>query len=212
VSGEGRFVTARDGDCVGSIAEAHGLKWKTVWDHPENEELKRLRKDPNVIRSGDRVFVPDKRVKEETAASDATHRFRRKGVPGKLRLRFQDKDGKARSGVPYVLELDGKLLDGKTDGEGRVEVVIPPTARKGVLTLRDGEKEESYPLRLGRLDPVEEPDGARQRLRNLGYDTGDGGEAGLEKALKSFQAAKKLEATGALDEATQKALQDAHGC
>lgn len=212
MSDEGRTVTAAAGDCIGSIAEAHGLFWKTVWEHPENDELRRLRKDPNVIRAGDRVFVPDKRLKEESAASDATHRFRRKGVPGKLRLRFLDKDGKARTGLSWVLELDGKLLEGKTDGEGRVEAVIPPTAKKGVLTLRDGEKEESYPLRLGRLDPVAEPDGARQRLRNLGYDTGDGSQAVLATALKSFQAAKKLEATGALDEATQKALLDAHGC
>jgi N-acetylmuramoyl-L-alanine amidase len=80
--------TVRDGDCIASIAEQYGIFWQTVWDHPNNASLKQLRKDPNILKSGDTVFVPDLREKWETCATEQRHCFVRKGVPAKLRLRL----------------------------------------------------------------------------------------------------------------------------
>lgn len=32
--------------------------WEQIWNHPMNNELRALRKKPELIRAGDRVFVP----------------------------------------------------------------------------------------------------------------------------------------------------------
>jgi len=78
----------KQGDSVESIAYDHGFFWEVLWNDPQNAELKRLRKDPNVLLPGDIVFIPDLRVKEESGATEQRHQFRVKGVPAKLRLRI----------------------------------------------------------------------------------------------------------------------------
>ena len=78
--------TVKQGDCISSIAQKHGLFWDKVWNHPKNANLQERRKDPNVLSPGDVVFVPDKDEKEESGATEQRHRFKRKGVPEKLRI------------------------------------------------------------------------------------------------------------------------------
>lgn len=87
------------GDCVSSISKSHGFFWETIWNHPENSELKNLRQDPNILLPGDRVYVPDKDPGEENGATEARHRFRLKGVPAKLRLRVM-REPKPEGSVP----------------------------------------------------------------------------------------------------------------
>jgi len=78
----------KSGECASSIAQNHGLFWETVWNHPKNAELKKKRGDPNILKEGDVLHIPDFAVKEETAATEQRHKFVRKGVPAKLRLRI----------------------------------------------------------------------------------------------------------------------------
>ena len=80
--------TVKQGDCIASIAFSHGFFWETVWNHVDNNELKTARNNPNVLLSGDRVVIPPLREKEETGATEKRHRFRRRGVPAKLRLQI----------------------------------------------------------------------------------------------------------------------------
>lgn len=76
------------GDCVDSVAFRYGFFPDTLWDHASNAELKKLRKDPNVLYPGDKLFIPDLRIHEVDKATEKRHRFQRKGVPAKLHLRF----------------------------------------------------------------------------------------------------------------------------
>jgi len=46
----------RQGDSIPSIAKSNGLLWKQIWEHADNAELKKLRKDPNVLCAGDVVM------------------------------------------------------------------------------------------------------------------------------------------------------------
>jgi hypothetical protein len=75
------------GECISTIAHDYGLPWEKIWNHPENAQLKKTRKDPNVLREGDAVFIPDKESKTVSVATNARHRFVVKRPVAKLRLR-----------------------------------------------------------------------------------------------------------------------------
>jgi len=203
--------TVQGGDCISSIAWQFGFFPDTLWNHPGNAALKSKRKDPNVLLPGDTVFVPDKRPREEDAATNKTHTFKAKGVPAVFKLCLL-RDGKPRANEKYVLNIDGKLFEGSTDGGGNLEHAILPDAKEGKLTLSDGQEE--YELKLGHLDPIDEVRGIQARLRSLGFYSGDLGDemnAATRGALAAFQKSKGLSSTGAPDQATKEALKSAFG-
>lgn len=196
--------TVKQGDCISSIATRHGLFWEKVWNHPNNTKLKEKRKNPNVLLPGDVIFIPDKEEKEESGTTEQKHSFRRKGVPAKLRL-IVEHDDIPISDTPFVLEVDGKLYQGKTDMKGFLEVSIDPAAKRGRLKVGDLEME----LQLGAMDPLDENIGVQERLQNLGFYEGElDGVIGSEtkEAIALFQRAVGLEETGELDEATRQKL------
>lgn len=78
----------RESDCILSVAFEHGLHWETLWNHPDNVEVKKRRKYPEMILPGDRLTIPPIERGEVEAAPETRHRFMRKGVPAKVRLRF----------------------------------------------------------------------------------------------------------------------------
>ena len=191
-----------------SLAKKNGFFWRTVWDHPENAQLKAKRKDPNVLFEDDDIFIPEKKPKEVSKGSDAEHVFKLKGEPGKLKIQLL-KLGKPRAGESYILDIDGKQIEGKTDGDGRLEHFIPNDASSGQLIFRNGK--EIYPLRLGRLNPLDLISGVKQRLNNLGFNCGSESEDLDEKtreALKKFQAEHKLQETGEPDAPTKAKLKE----
>jgi hypothetical protein len=196
------------GDCIASIGLKYGFFPDTVWDDPANASLKAERKDGNVLLPGDVVKIPELRPKTVACATGKQHAFRRKGVPETLRLQFLAR-GEPRAGLAYSLDIDGKVFRGETDDEGRIELLIPPDAKVGKLTLGENEK---HTLALGHLDPVEVESGARQRLVNLGLlADADADADGYAVALKRFQLQQMLPASGALDQATRDKLLEIHG-
>jgi hypothetical protein len=208
--GRGDYIV-QPGDCMESIAAAHGLFWQTLWDHPDNADLKRARGDPNVLLAGDRVTIPEKRPKEYSGATEQRHKFRRKGVPGRLQLTLMKGD-RPRANEAYTLEIGGKLLSGTTDGGGKLDVHIPPGAQVGRLTI--GESRDQYVLNLGHIDPVDSVAGVQGRLKNLGLYSGpvDGKmSAATGAAITAFQARNDLSVTGEMDQATRDKLKQAHG-
>ena len=206
--------TVAQGDCIESIAQKHGHFWETLWDHPDNADLKKQRKDPNVLLPGDVVFVPEKRAKDESGGTGERHRFRRKGVPSMLRIVVRVAD-EPRANQPYTLVIDGEQFTGTTDSEGLVEQAIPPDAKSGKLILGPLGEQDEYELSLGCVDPVTEISGVQGRLDNLGFDCGPAdGELNdkTKVALKEFQEKYELPVTGEPDEATRKKLEEVHGC
>lgn len=202
----------KQGDCISSIAFEHGFFPDTLWNHPNNKLLKEKRKDPNVLMPGDVVFIPDKQIKELQEPTNEVHKYRVKGVPAKLSLRFLI-GGEPRRSEPYTLDIDGVRTDGQTDSDGNIRISIPPNAKKGTLLLGAGEKQTRYDLHLGQLDPVDEISGAQKRLNNLGFKCGraDGSlNPETKQALRAFQAFAGLPVTGDLDEATKAKLRQAH--
>ena len=204
------MITVDLGDSIPSIAKENGFFWETIWNHPQNAALKAKRKDPNILFPGDQVFVPDLRLKEESRGTNARHKFKLKGEKVKFKLQLLMLD-QPRKNEPYTLEVDGKLLKGTLDGEGKLEQTVPANAKTGKLILRGGK--EQYPVNFGHLNPIDEVSGVQQRLNNLGFQAGaeDGQQSDeLKSALLAFQTKYKLNATGALDAATKSKLQEFH--
>lgn len=211
----GQFISVSQGDSAESIAADNGLLLDTVWQHPNNQTLRQLRKDPHVLLPGDQLFVPDAQAKHVTKGTDQTHKFVRKGIPSKLHLVLLADDQTPITDQPYVLTIDGDIFQGRTGSSGVVEHSISPGAKSGKLIVGTGQQQKIYSLSLGALDPVTEVSGAQGRLKNLGFAVPDiDGELGDETvaAISQFQQAYGLSVTGALDDATQAKLKEVHGC
>jgi len=197
--------TVAQGDCINSIANMFGLLPDTIWDHPQNAQLKQLRKDPNVLNPGDALFVPDKTPKEYGRPTEQKHIFKKKGVVVKLKIRLMDGDD-PRANMPYQLEVDGTWTTGTTDGDGYVEQTIPAGAKKGKLLVGDGPTQDSNEFKSGTIDPIETDTGVKGRLQDLGFGTDN-----MPEALKAFQHRAGLPETGELDDATRARLKEMFG-
>lgn len=120
-----------------------------------------------------------------------------------------------RANVPYVLDIDGERHEGSTDADGFLEAPMPGNARRGKLILNPGmQDEEEFMLQLGRLSPITEVVGVKQRLANLTFDCGDHSEQmtdGLREAIKAFQSKHGMEPNGELTEEVRQKIQTVHG-
>ena len=196
------------GETAISLSKKKGFFWQTVWNHPENAALKQERKDPTLLHEDDEIFIPEIETKEVSKGTEAEHTFKLKGDPCKLKLQLL-KLGEPRADENYVLEIEGKILEGTTDGDGQIEHFIPSAARSGKLILRDGQ--ETYPIKVGTLDPVDSVSGIKQRLNNLGFASGSKNDKEDEKyaeAVKKFQAENQLDETGEMDSKTKSKLKE----
>ncbi|MEZ5427395.1 MAG: peptidoglycan-binding protein [Pyrinomonadaceae bacterium] len=203
----------KQGDCISSIAFEHGFHPDTVWNFPANAELKKIRRDPNVLQPGDIVVIPDIRPKEVGGATNQVHKFYRKAVPEKLRLQFK-LNNQPRANEPFELEVDGEIvLTGrKTDSQGRIQCPIPPNAREVRVFFNGGR--EAYKFYAGFLNPIDEISGIQARLKNLGYYSGpvdNKPSSSFEDAVRSFQRANNLRETGETDDQTKAAIKGAYG-
>ena len=205
--------TVRQGDTTASIAHEHGFLWETIWNHDNNTELRnRWRDNPNALHPGDTIFVPGRTVKEESGNTDQRHRFRRVGLPERLRIYLLDRDHEPRADVPYTLEIGEDSFSGTTNAEGLIEHFIAPDIQEGRLLVGES-REEEHELRIGHLDPLDEITGYQARLKNLGLYFGEiTGEMDLltETAIKEFQRRHGLEETGGMDADTRRTLDEVH--
>jgi hypothetical protein len=212
--GDGNYVV-QPGDDMASLAADQGFLWQTLWNLPENAKLKRIRQDPYVLLEGDRVWVPDPRLKQESCATDQNHKFVLSSPLERLQIVITDDQDKPLSNLPYTLTVSGKRLKGKTDGSGMIKQDILPTAKEGHLVVGDGDNRREYKLMLGYIDPVGEVSGLQGRLFDLGFYEGDVDgtfNSQTATALLLFQDKYKLSPTGENDDATQSKLKELFGC
>lgn len=218
----GHYVTVEQGDHLPALADEAGFSdWHTVWDAPENAELRGQRKDPGLLAPGDRVYIPDKLAGGGVqVATGSTTRFRVKVRLPKLRMEVRGFDGKPLGGADCTVSVDGAEVKVKTGGDGRIEIDLTPDARDAALTV-DG---TAWSLRIGHLDPVDTDTGLWARLRNLGYlvdeDSEDGDAAPdappdpelLAFAIELFQRDHGLAIDGSDTASITAKLKDVYGC
>jgi N-acetylmuramoyl-L-alanine amidase len=214
----GNYVV-KQGDHLSSIAQENGFSdYAVIWDHANNAELKKKRENPNVLFPGDVLFIPDREIREETRPTDQRHEFVLRKPVLRLRIVLEDLYEKPIAGAKCLLIVEGVSRDVTTDGNGKINEIIPPDAHQSVLVIRDPQTpfhDLPIPIKIGHLDPVEEPSGQAARLANLGYylapaDQLDAVE--LESAVEEFQCDFHLKVDGICGPATQARLKQAHGC
>jgi hypothetical protein len=197
------------GECVSSIALAYGMLPDTIWKDDENRELRALRGSGQVLLPGDVLIIPEREERVVEAGVEKRHRFRRKGVPEMLRLRFYVED-EPLADLPCTVDVDGVVRSMRTDAQGGIEVPISPDAQRARVSFEGQSGVEDpaaeplvYEFALGGMDPITQESGVRQRLDSLHLLDEDGE---LEEAVRIFQEQNELPATGIVDEATRSRL------
>jgi N-acetylmuramoyl-L-alanine amidase len=205
-----------DGEHLPGIAAKFGFSsFRTILDHPENAEIKKQRSNPNVLVPGDRIFIPDRELRNEDAATGQRHQFVRAGEVLELRVKVLDLSEKALPG-PCELAIELARVP-MTESQNIFTAPILPDATRVAMEFTTPEPGKSgpqkFPLFVGGLDDIKEFSGQQQRLNNLGYFAGFSAKstAQFKWAVEEFQADKQLVVDGVCGPATQKALLKAHG-
>jgi hypothetical protein len=211
-------LTIEPGDHLAKIADEHGFAdWHTIWDSPENSELKQQR-DPNLLKPGDKLYIPDKQPKTVSAATGSKHSYTLKGKTTRLVLTLNDPLGQPLKNKQVTVTVGNKSpTQMTTDGNGGLKIPIDPSDVDAKIETDAFELD----MKIGHLDPVDEKSGAVARLRNLGYlddldgevdDDGNPTDEALQFAVELFQAEHQLPVDGSdLDGITAK-LKEIYGC
>lgn len=213
------YYEVQQGDHLSGIAKAFGFsRYQTIWDDPNNAELKALRVNPNVLFPGDIVFIPDIVIPDFPRPTDQRHKFVLNAPPLQLRLVLEDIYEKPIAGAACTLRLGFERRKVTTDGTGRLEQDIPPDLRDASLTIQVPQtpfEDTEIPIKVGHLDPVDKVTGQRARLNHLGYFPGTGGgadTAAFKSAVEEFQCDQGLAVDGICGPQTQAKLKQVHGC
>ena len=206
--------TCEKGDSMPKIADEYGFSdYHTIWDLPDNAELRQRRPNPNVLAAGDRVVIPDKQDKQLTAATGQKHAFTLKGKATHLRLKLLDFAGTPLRTAQVQLTVDGNTSTVTTDADGLLDQVVPPGAPSATLTA---DAIGTLEVQIGHLDPVDQRSGLLGRLYNLGYVPGaDEVEVdadALRFGIELFQADQKLAIDGDDTAAVEAKLKEIYGC
>ena len=209
------------GDYLSKLARQYGFSdYRTIWDHPNNAELKKKRQNPNVLFPGDKLFIPPRESREESRPTEKKHRFEVKQNKLMLRLTLEDAFLRPIANAKCELTVEGETFKLVTSGQGKLEHEIPANAEKAALIIKDSQtpiNDQFIPIQIGHLDPVEEISGQKARLNNLGYFSGplDKGDADLfQSAVEEFQCDHMGPSAvdGKCGPKTQAKLKQVHGC
>jgi N-acetylmuramoyl-L-alanine amidase len=237
----GEYHTVAQGEFLSLIASKYGFAdYKTIWEAGENQSLKEERKNPSVLFPGDKVFIPDKELREESGSTESKHRFELRRHKLLLRLKLEGLKKEPLKDHECVLTVEGDTEQFTTGADGIIKKEISASAGQGQLKDRDKagsaiRTETTIPLKIGSLDPETKITGQIARLNNLGYNAGEIPDHPLypdeEKALREspdfisaveeFQcdfmggdnlAQIKAVVDGICGKKTQAKLVEAHGC
>jgi N-acetylmuramoyl-L-alanine amidase len=207
----------RAGDYLSKLAHQLGFDADAVWGDGKNADLKKSRKDPNMLQAGDILFVPDEPRKRLPLQKETENAYVA-SVPTVTVSVALDEDGVPLANAKYVIEGLGDDTERTTDGDGHVKFEAPVHVRE--VVVRFTEKKFSIKVGIGDLDPIDTDSGVRMRLTHLGfygpklegaeqYEAFD--DAQLAAAVAAFQQAQGMKPTGELDDATKSALVAIHG-
>lgn len=209
------------GEYLALIALRHGFHDShVIWDHPDNAALKALRKNPNVLLTGDKLVIPDKVAGVVAVTTGKVNPFQAATDVLSLNVHFENASAKPLATRDATLALGGvdsagafvraRALKTKTDAAGQLhQDFVGPFSDRAAATQADvqilaqpTDPPAAFRLLIGNLDPVDVSSGQRARLDNLGYFAGytDDDRDQLEWATEEFQCDEKLKDRGLFDD------------
>lgn len=207
----------KQGDYLIKLAHHLGFDRAEVWNHEKNSELRERRGDGGMLVAGDVLFVPDEPKAKLPFKKEAKNRYvaRVPRVPVTFVLASQSEP---LADEPYRLEGFGDGSEQRTDAEGRVTFEAPVHLAEVTVVLP--KRRRRVVIKIGALDPIDEPSGLKMRLEHLGfygasvagedeYDARD--DERLAASLRAFQGAHGIPPSGRLDDATRSKLLEVHG-
>ncbi len=153
---------------------------------------------------------------QRTGPTKETASEEQKTKPFKVQL--SDPDIEPYAGRTYVLFAEGVRFEGKTDGDGKIEIDVPEATTQVDITLYLDEyptgRRKTWSIRVAALPPPSTWPGALMRLHNLGYY--DSGPKEIPTAIERdavvwFQRDHDIEPSGELDGGTASELEKVHG-
>lgn len=212
-----RRYIIRQGDYLTKLAHRFGVDADSLWDHPENAELRARRPDRDQLHPGDVLHVPESNAPGLRVARGGSLVARGHVPEVEIRLALKDRAGAPIANVAFQVEgVSANPISGQTTGEGVAAFCVPVHVETCRLVLSKG---PTYVVRVGHMDPASEPSGALKRLVHLGYlpygdaedlDTEDGRDM-FRCALRRLQEDAGLEPNGEWNTATKDALVARHG-
>ena len=167
-------------------------------------------RDAAILNPGNKIFIPEKELREESGQTEKRHRFILKHER-MLILIIKNADGEPLRNQKYRLQIDDDWFEGMTNDEGRLEQTISLDAEEGELHIAG----QVRPLKVAHLDPITTVSGVQARLNNLGFNAGpvDGKKGPKTKAaVKEFQKSRNIAVDGIVGPQTRRHLKDAYGC
>jgi hypothetical protein len=217
--GDPKPLVITRGDHLSKLAMRYGFDADKAWNDPKNAALKKKRTNPNMLVSGDVLYVPENKPNWVSASIGSSNGLVAT-VPRVPVTALFMKDGQPLANEPYHLQglrpKPGDPDPATTDGDGCIHVDVPVTVP--TFAVYFDSLSELHHFRVGHLDPPDEPTGARARLGLLGLLGRPGGKQQVEGpgsdlpgALKRFQRMNKLKPTGSLDQDTVAKLTEVFG-
>ncbi len=212
-------------ESIYQIARRYRMDAETIWKAPENDKLREIRKNPDLLALGDPLHIPPREEEGEECATEEHHVFEAETHKVYLRLQIMEEDRETPiSDTEYELEIPGekKPRTGKTGKKGEIEEEIPPGTERAALTVFSS-RPIYRELLVGDLDPLleETPDdpnkgcvrGIQQRLRNLGFGVGEATGKMNDRtraAIRKFRKRFGLSESDGGDEEFQRKLEEIH--
>jgi len=222
-----RPYVIRKGDYLTKLAHEMGFDPSFVWAHAKNKELVAKRKNQEVLKAGDILWIPDEARRKMPVESETQNSYvaRVPKMPLVLTLKL---GGKILKKEPFIVRGLGRAPDGtgsnkqeisgETDENGVLKLAPSVHVREIEIVLPKRKKE--LRLFVAGMAPDNELSGVRMRLKNLGYlgAKHQGAEryealdpAQLEAAVRAFQQDAGLEVTGVVDDTLTAKLAQVHG-
>jgi type VI secretion system secreted protein VgrG len=135
-----------------------------------------------------------------------------------FKLKASDSELKPYASKKFQVLADGLTFEGTTDGDGVVSTSIPKEAKTVTVMVWVGDyptgERRAWTVQRAAMPPGDTVQGAQMRLTNLGYYHGQPTkeiDKATRAAIASFQGDHGLPATGKLDAATGKKIEEANG-
>ncbi len=210
-SSSGKHTVAQ-GECLWTLAMRLGYDPQALWE--ANSDLTKDERVANVLAPDDVVLLSEGEPTLEDVRTGQRAKIHCVPPKAKARIRFQDEDGKARSGIEALVvvttrEGTEQAWNTTTNGDGAIDEEVPAEAATMEVTLATEPEPEVYHFRFAFLDPLVATSGVQGRLLNLGFSCGsERGEIGplTRRALREFQSKYELTESGEIDDATRSKL------